>query len=68
MHDAHEFLQTLALVLCVAAVTRSSFSGCGSRSCWAICWPAWSSGRMFPFRSRPTATRCRRWRSWASFC
>ena len=25
-----------------------SFSGCSSRSCWAICWPAWSLGPYVP--------------------
>ena len=53
MHDTHEFLQTLAVVLCAAAVTTVCFSGCGSRWCWGICWPGWSSGRMC--RSRCTA-------------
>ena len=47
MHDAHEFLQTLALVLCAAAVTTVVFQRLRQPVVLGLsAGRAWSSGRM----------------------
>ena len=70
MHDAHEFLQTLAIVLCAAAVTTVLFQRLRQPVVLGYLLAGMIVGPHvpIPLARRHERYRRRRWPSWASSC
>jgi CPA2 family monovalent cation:H+ antiporter-2 len=68
MDDAHGFLQTLAVVLCVAAVTTVLFQRLKQPVVLGYLLAGRVVGLTFRSPFMPNRVRSRHWPSWASFC
>ena len=69
MHDAHEFLQTLAIVLCAAAVTTVLFQRLQQPVVLGYLLAGMIVGPYVPIPLQAEwRHRRKRWPSWASSC